>query len=97
MSETNVRELFGPPDDVVVGDEELKARPTVRMRGAGGAYLYKVGRFASVSGDLSVSDVFAIVFDTAGTVIYRMGFGVKDGDRLADIDTDTRSDRRIAR
>jgi hypothetical protein len=36
------------------------------------------------------------VFDPAGKVMYRMGFGVNDGDQLADIDSDTRSERRIA-
>jgi hypothetical protein len=95
MSEAEVRATFGPPDFVVVGPEEFKAYSVAQMRGAGGAYFYKVGRFANVTNKLN-SEVFAIVFDPAGRVIYRLGFGLNDGDRLADIDSDTRSERRIS-
>jgi len=56
--------------------------------------LYKVGRFADVP-DRLTTEAFTIVFDPAGRVMYRLGFGVNDADRLADIDSDTRSERRI--
>jgi hypothetical protein len=97
MSETEVREVFGPPDFIVVGNDEFKAYRVAQMKGLGaaGAYFYKVGSFASSSGKI-VNDVFAIVFDSTGRTVYRMGFGTNDGDRLADIGSDTRSDRRIA-
>ena len=65
------------------------------MRGAQGAYLYKIGPFANVSGAIT-SEVFAIVFDPTGRVMYRLGFGVLDTDPLANIDADTRSDRLVA-
>jgi hypothetical protein len=51
-------------------------------------------RFADAPNKL-VSEVFAIVFDPAGRAMYRTGFGVNDRDRLADIDSDTRSERRV--
>jgi hypothetical protein len=95
MTENEVRTTFGPPDSVVVGPEESKARSVAQMSGSAGAYFYKVGRFATIP-DKLFSEVFAIVFDRAGKVMYRMGFGVNDGDQLADIDSDTRSERRIA-
>ena len=95
MSETEVRATFGPPDFVVVGVEEFKAHSVAHMRGAGGAYFYKVGRFAEVP-DKLIREVFVIVFDPAGRTMYRLGFGLNDGDRLGDIDSDTRSERRIA-
>jgi hypothetical protein len=97
VSEAEVRAIFGPPDFAVVGADEFNAYSIAHMRGlgAGGAYFYKVGRFAVVTNQL-VSGAFAIVFDPAGKVVYRLGFGVNDGDSLADIGTDTRSERRIA-
>jgi hypothetical protein len=97
ISEAEVRAMFGPPDFVVVGAEEFKAYPMAQMRGlgTGGAYFYKIGRFADVPYKL-ISEAFTIVFDPAGKVIYRLGMGLNDGDRLADIDSDTRSERRIA-
>jgi hypothetical protein len=95
MSEIEVRAVFGPPDSVVVGPDEFKTHSVAHMRGAAGAYFYKVGRFATIP-DKLISEVFAIVFDPAGKVMYRIGFGVNDGDPLADIDSDTRSERRIA-
>ena len=94
MSESEVRATFGPPDFVVVGTEEFKAYLVAKMKRAGGAYFYKVGRFADVQ-DKIVSEAFTIVFDPTGKVMYRLGFGVNDGDRLADVDSDTRSERRI--
>ena len=98
MSEAEVRMVLGPPDLVVVGPEEFQAYSVAHMRGLGahGAYFYKIGRFAASPNQISAG-VFAIVFDPAGKVVYRLGFGVNDDDRLADIDTDTRSERRIAR
>jgi hypothetical protein len=97
MSETQVRETFGPPDLVVVGNDEFAAYRVAQMKGLGaaGAYFYKVGPFASPQGKI-INDVFVIVFDSTGRTVYRMGFGTSDGDRLADIGSDTRSDRRIA-
>ena len=92
MSEGEVRAKFGPPDLVLIGAENSYS--VIRMRGAAGVYFYKIGRFADIPGRLT-NDVFAVVFDRAGRLIYRMGFGVNDGDRLADIDSDTRADRRI--
>jgi hypothetical protein len=94
MSETQIRAAFGPPDFVVVGDEEFKSYSVARMKGAGGAYFYKVGSFADVPYKF-INEAFAIVFDAAGRVTYRLGIGLNDGDRLADIDSDTRSERRI--
>jgi hypothetical protein len=96
MSEDDVRAMFGPPDFVVVGPEEFKSYSVAHMKGAGGAYFYKIGRFADIPNRIT-SEAFVIVFDPAGRVVYRLGFGVNDGDRLADIDSDTRSERRIAR
>jgi hypothetical protein len=97
MSETEVREVFGPPDLVVAGDDEFEPYRVARMKGLGaaGAYFYKVGPFASDAGKI-INDVFAIVFDSTGRTVYRMGFGTSDGDTLADIGSDTRSERRIA-
>jgi hypothetical protein len=96
MSEVEVRDVFGPPDLVVVGNDEFEAYRVAQMKGLGaaGAYFYKVGPFASTHGKI-VNDVFAIVFDSKGRAVYRMGFGTGDGDRLANIGSDTRSDRRI--
>jgi hypothetical protein len=96
MSEGDVRAMFGPPDFVVVGPEEFKSYSVAHMKGAGGAYFYKIGRFADIPNRIT-SEAFVIAFDPAGRVVYRLGFGVNDGDRLADIDSDTRSERRIAR
>jgi len=97
MSETQVRETFGPPDLVVVGKDEFAAYSVAQMKGLGaaGAYFYKVGPFAYPPEEI-INDVFVIVFDSTGRTVYRMGFGTNDGDRLADIGSDTRSDRRIA-
>jgi hypothetical protein len=94
MTEAEVRATFGPPDFVAVGGDELGAYPVVRMRGMSGAYFYKIGSFAYSSNKFG-SGAFTIVFDAAGTVMYRLGFGVNEDDRLADIDTDTRTDRRV--
>lgn len=94
MTEAEVRAAFGPPDFVVVGAEEFNSYRVAHMAGAAGAYFYKVGRFAENPNTLT-SEAFTIVFDSSGKTIYRMGFGVNDGDRLADIDTDTRSERRV--
>jgi len=94
MSEQEVRATFGPPDFVIAGVENLKEHPNIRLRGAEGAYLYKIGRFVDVSGPIS-SEVFAIVFDPAGRVMSRLGFAVQDSDTLANIDVDTRSDHRV--
>jgi hypothetical protein len=94
MNETQVRETFGPPD-LVVGVDEVKSHPIVHLKGAGGAYFYKIGRFAEVPGK-PISEVFAIIFDPSGNVMDRLGHGVGDGDALADIDRDTRSEQRIA-
>jgi hypothetical protein len=87
MSEAEVRAIFGPPDFVVVGADEFKAYSVAQVRGAGGAYFYKVGRFAQITNVLT-SEAFTIVFDPAGKIMYRLGFGVNDGDKLADIDSD---------
>lgn len=97
MSETEVREVFGPPDLVVVGNDEFEAYRVAQMKGLGaaGAYFYKVGAFASLPGEI-INEVFAIVFDSSGKTVYRMGFGTDAEDRLADIGSDTRSERRIA-
>ena len=95
MSEDEVRSALGPPDLVVVGKDELKLHRAVDLKGAGGAYFYKIGRFAS-SGNEVFHHTFAIVFDPSGRVIYRLGQGFNSTEPLADIDTDTRSDRRIA-
>lgn len=65
------------------------------MKGAEGAYFYKIGQFAQVPNRLG-HEVFAVVFDPSGKVIYRLGFGVRDGDKLANIDADTRSEQRVA-
>ena len=96
MSEAEIRATFGPPDLVVVGDEEFRPHEVAHMVGAGGAYFYKLGRFASPVLNKLVSEAFVIVFDRDGRVMYRLGFGMDDGDGLADVDADTRSDRRIA-
>jgi hypothetical protein len=95
MSEAEVRAAFGPPDLVVVGPE-LDSYSVVHMRGLGarGAYLYKIGRFAALPNQVTGA-AFAIVFNADGKVVHRLGFGVNDDDRLADIDSDTRSERRI--
>jgi len=97
MSEAEVRAAFGPPDFVVVGPEEFESYSVAHMRGleARGAYFYKIGQFAALP-DQVTGGVFAIVFNANGRVVYRLGFGVKDDDALADIDSDTRSERRIA-
>lgn len=96
MSENDIREAFGPPDFVMVGNEEFKTYRVAQMKGLGaaGAYFYKVGPFASFKGEI-INDVFAIIFDSTGRTVYRMGFGISDADRLSDIGSDTRSDRRI--
>jgi hypothetical protein len=94
MSEQEVRATFGPPDFVIAGAEELKGHPQLRLRGAEGAYLYKIGRFVDLSGPIS-SEVFAIVFDSSGRVVHRLGFGVQESDTLANIDVDTRSDHKV--
>jgi hypothetical protein len=95
MSEAEIRAAFGPPDFLLVGPEELEAY-SVNMRGLGarGAYLYKIGRFAAIPNQV-IGGGFAIVFNAEGRVVYRLGFGVNDDDRLADIDSDTRSERRV--
>ncbi len=97
MSETEVREAFGPPDFVIVGNDEFERYRVAQMKGLGGAgaYLYKVGPFASLDGKID-NEVFTIIFDSTGRTVYRMGFGTNDEDRLADIGSDTRSERRIA-
>ena len=95
LTEDEVRTHLGPPDLVLVGPDELKGYQVVRMKNAKGAYLYKIGRFAQLNGAL-YNDVFAIVFDERGKVISRLGFGEYDGSSLANLDTDTRSDRRVA-
>jgi hypothetical protein len=94
MTEADVRAIFGPPDFVAVGGDELGAHQVVRMRGMGGAYFYKIGKFAYLPNKLG-SEAFTIVFDPTGRVMYRLGFGVNEFDRLAVIDSDTRSERRI--
>jgi hypothetical protein len=94
MSEAEVRATFGPPDLVIVGADEFKSYSVAHMKSAGGAYFYKIGRFADIPNRIT-SEAFTIVFDPAGRAMYRLGFGVSDGDRLADIDSDTRSERRI--
>jgi hypothetical protein len=66
----------------------------MRGLGARGYYLYKIGRFAVRPSQIT-GGVFAIVFNINGRVVYRFGFGVNDDDRMADIDSDTRSERRI--
>lgn len=88
---------MGPPDFVVVGDDEFAAYRTVHMKGLGaaGAYFYKVGAFVSSTGEIS-NDAFVIIFNSTGQSVYRMEIGTEDGDRLADIGSDTRSDRRVA-
>lgn len=97
MSEADVRAAFGPPDLVVVGSGEFERYSFANMRGLGahGAYFYKIGRFA-VLPNQSTAGGFAIVFNATGKVVYRLGFGVNGDDRLADIDSDTRSERRVA-
>jgi len=97
MSETEVREVFGPPDLVIVGNDEFETYSVVHMKGLGaaGAYFYKIGPFATPTGEI-IPEVFAIIFDSTGTTVYRMGFGTGAGDRLTDIGSDTRSERRIA-
>jgi hypothetical protein len=46
---TEVREVFRPPNFVVVGSDEFEAYRAAQMKGLGaaGAYSYKVGPFAS--------------------------------------------------
>jgi hypothetical protein len=97
MSETEVRRILGPPDMVVVGDEEFQPYQVANMKGLGaaGAYLYKIGRFAS-GRDQILNEVFEVVFDSTGRTRYRLGFATKNADKLADLDTDTRSERRIS-
>jgi len=94
MSEQEVRAAFGPPDFVIAGAGALQEHPQIRVKGAQGAYLYKVGRFVELYGPIS-SEVFAIVFDSAGRVMHRLGFGVQESDTLANIDIDTRSEDRV--
>lgn len=89
-----MRAVFGPPDFVAVGGDELGAHQVVRMSGMGDAYFYKIGRFAILPDKLS-SEAFTIVFDPAGRVMYRLGFGLNKDDRLAEIDSDTRTERRV--
>jgi hypothetical protein len=95
MSETEVREVFGPPDLVIVGNDEFEAYSVAQMKGAAGAYFYKIGPFATPTREI-IPEVFAIIFDSTGRTVYRMGFGTGAGDKLADIGSDTRSERRIA-
>ena len=97
MSETEIREVLGPPDMVVVGDEEFQPYQVANMKGLGaaGAYFYKIGPFAS-GPDQILNEVFAVVFNSTGRTRYRLGFGTKNADKLADLGTDTRSERRIS-
>lgn len=94
ITEADVRSRLGPPDLVIVGDAEFKSYPAVHMKGASGAYFYKIGRFAIAPGRLG-NETFAIVFDFNGRVMYCLGIGVADSDMLAAIDADTRTERRI--
>jgi hypothetical protein len=97
MSEAEVREVFGPPDFVVAGNDEFDAYPVTHMKGLGasGAYFYKVGPFAERSDEID-NEAFAIIFGSTGKTVYGMGLSTNVGDRLTDIDSDTRSERRIA-
>ncbi|MEZ5901310.1 MAG: hypothetical protein R3D51_17665 [Hyphomicrobiaceae bacterium] len=98
LSEAEVRNTFGPPDLVVVGSQELEKFPAANMRGLGayGLYIYKVGTFAHPPTKQIYSELFYIVFDRAGNVVFVMGGSGSNYEAVADIETDTRSDRRIA-
>ena len=94
MSESEVRRLFGPPDQVAVGQDELMPYPGIHTRGKAGAYFYRVGPCQMHPRPYCM--VFVIVFDANGKVIDRHNLGVPSDDRLANFDDDTRSDRLVA-
>jgi hypothetical protein len=60
MSEAEVRAIFGPPDFVVVSVEELNPNEQIwySMAGKGGAYYYKIGRFADIVATSSTPPLF---------------------------------------
>jgi hypothetical protein len=95
MSESDVRSLFGPPDQVAAGQSELRPYPGVHMEGRAGAYFYKVGPCPTDPRPHCM--VFVIVFDRDGRVIHRQSLGVLSDDQLANFDNDSRSDRVVAR
>src|SRR5262245_5249511 len=95
MSESEVRGLFGPPDQVAVGQAELGPYPGIYTEGKVGAYFYKVGPCPTDPRPYCM--VFVIVFDRSGKVISRQNLGVSPDDQLANFDNDSRSDRAVAR
>lgn len=98
LTEEQIRTNFGAPDRVVVGADELEEKlPTANMRGLGaeGAYVYKLGIFATPPSRDIFAQEFIIVFDRTGRVVYRLGGATHATDPESDINVDTRSERRI--
>ena len=94
MNESDVRSLFGPPDQVAVG-AELNPYPGVYTEGRAGAYFYKVGPCPAEP--MPYCMMFVIVFDHNGKVIDSQGLGVPSDDQMANFGIDTRSDRMVTR
>jgi hypothetical protein len=83
---------------VFVGAAELENFPPVKIGPATseGVYVYKLGTFAEGTCCRIREKIFIIFFDRSGKVIFRRGNDVSPGGKVADIDSDTRSERRIA-
>ncbi|MEX2618189.1 MAG: hypothetical protein WD767_19040 [Alphaproteobacteria bacterium] len=98
LTEDQIRSFFGPPDLVVVGTDELEKKlPNANMRGLGaeGAYAYKLGEFAQPPSRDIFAEQLIIVFDRNGRVVYRLGQGTHVTGPETDVESDSRSDRRI--
>jgi hypothetical protein len=93
INESQVRGLFGPPDQVAVGQSELGQHPGIYTKGRAGAYLYRVS--LGVPAVRPHCRVFVIVFDESGRVIDRHNLGVSSDDQLSAFDKDTRTDRLV--
>ena len=98
LTEEQIRSIFGPPDLVVAGTDELAEKlPSANMRGleAEGAYVYKIGEFAQPPRQDIFAEQFIIVFGRTGKVVYRLSQGTYETGPETDIEVDTRTDRRI--
>ena len=98
LTQEQIRSIFGPPDLVVAGTDELAEKlPTANMRGLGaeGAYVYKIGKFAQPPRRDIFAEQFIIVFGRAGKVVYRLSQATHETGPETDIEFDTRTDRRI--
>jgi hypothetical protein len=92
-TEEQLRDIFGPPDLVLIG-YELDERRARHHRLAQGAYHYKLGRCGYDIEQIHFG-IFVLEFDKEGLLLHALGLGLRDDHPLANQSSDTRTERRI--